>query len=71
MTDLAISLLPWQQQVWDSEARFKVVAAGRRTGKSRLAAYLLLLMPYRLNKDKSFMLHLHRGKQEILCGRCY
>lgn len=42
MTDLNIKLLPWQQQVWDSKARFKVVAAGRRTGKSRLAAYLLI-----------------------------
>lgn len=41
-TDLNIKLLPWQQKVWDSEARFKVVAAGRRTGKSRLAAYLLI-----------------------------
>ena len=43
MTDLAISLLPWQQEVWGNEARFKVVAAGRRTGKSRLAAYLLIV----------------------------
>ena len=42
MTDLNIKLLPWQQSVWDSKARFKVVAAGRRTGKSRLAAYLLI-----------------------------
>jgi predicted phage terminase large subunit-like protein len=41
-TDLNIKLLPWQQDVWDSKARFKVVAAGRRTGKSRLAAYLLI-----------------------------
>jgi len=41
-TDLNIKLLPWQQSVWDSDARFKVVAAGRRTGKSRLAAYLLI-----------------------------
>tara|TARA_S200002703_G_scaffold132384_1_gene120167 strand:- start:5166 stop:6419 length:1254 start_codon:yes stop_codon:yes gene_type:complete len=42
VTDLNIKLLPWQQSVWDSKARFKVVAAGRRTGKSRLAAYLLI-----------------------------
>ena len=41
-TDLNIKLLPWQQKVWNSKARFKVVAAGRRTGKSRLAAYLLI-----------------------------
>ena len=43
MTDLAISLLDWQQKVWNDPARFKVVAAGRRTGKSRLAAYLLIV----------------------------
>lgn len=41
-TDLKIQLLDWQQDVWNSKARFKVVAAGRRTGKSRLAAYLLI-----------------------------
>lgn len=40
---LDISLLPWQQEVWNDSARFKVVAAGRRTGKSRLAAYLLIV----------------------------
>ena len=40
---LDISLLPWQQEVWNHPARFKVVAAGRRTGKSRLAAYLLIV----------------------------
>ena len=38
-----VSLLPWQEEVWDDPARFKVVAAGRRTGKSRLAAYMLLV----------------------------
>tara|TARA_R110002167_G_scaffold189643_1_gene391832 strand:+ start:889 stop:2145 length:1257 start_codon:yes stop_codon:yes gene_type:complete len=41
-TELNIKLLPWQQKVWDDTSRFKVVAAGRRTGKSRLAAYLLI-----------------------------
>jgi len=40
---LDISLLPWQQEVWNHPARFKVVAAGRRTGKSRLAAYKLIV----------------------------
>ena len=54
MTDLAISLLPWQQQVWDSEARFKVVAAGRRTGKSRLAAYLLIVNALQAKQGQVF-----------------
>ena len=40
--DLRLSLLDWQQEVWNHPARFKVVAAGRRTGKSRLAACMLL-----------------------------
>lgn len=41
-TDLNIKLLPWQQKVWNKVVRFKVVAAGRRTGKTLLAVYLLL-----------------------------
>jgi predicted phage terminase large subunit-like protein len=41
--NLDIQLLPWQKQVWSSDSRFKVVAAGRRTGKSRLAAWLLIV----------------------------
>ena len=43
MTDLNISLLPWQQQVWADNKRFQVVAAGRRTGKSRYAAWKLIV----------------------------
>ena len=42
-TDLDIELLPWQQEVWADDTRFKIVAAGRRTGKSRLAAWLLIV----------------------------
>ena len=41
--DLDIELLPWQQEVWADNTRFKIVAAGRRTGKSRLAAWLLIV----------------------------
>jgi len=41
--DLDIQLLPWQQEVWADDTRFKIVAAGRRTGKSRLAAWLLIV----------------------------
>ena len=43
MTDLNIELLPWQQEVWNDNRRFKIVAAGRRTGKSRLAAWMLIV----------------------------
>ena len=38
-----VELLPWQQEVFVDPSRFKVIAAGRRCGKSRLAAITLLL----------------------------
>jgi predicted phage terminase large subunit-like protein len=41
--NLDIKLLPWQTGVWNDQTRFKVVAAGRRTGKSRLAAWMLIV----------------------------
>ena len=43
MTDLNVELLPWQTKVFEDPTRFKVVAAGRRTGKSRLAAWMLII----------------------------
>ena len=43
MADLNFSLLPWQQEVFRDSTRFKVVAAGRRCGKSRMAAVTLLI----------------------------
>ena len=43
MSDLNFTLLPWQQIVFSDKSRFKVVAAGRRCGKSRLAATTLLI----------------------------
>ena len=43
MSDLKVELLPWQQQVMEATERFKVVAAGRRCGKSRLAAWMLII----------------------------
>ena len=43
MADLDLKLLPWQQEVMEDPSRFKIVAAGRRTGKSHLAAISLIL----------------------------
>lgn len=48
--NLDIKLLPWQQEVWKDNARFKVVAAGRRTGKSRLAAWMLIVEALQADK---------------------
>jgi predicted phage terminase large subunit-like protein len=54
MTNLAVQLLPWQQSVWDDPTRFKIVAAGRRTGKSRLAAWLLIVNALKATKGVVF-----------------
>ena len=43
MSDLNLQLLPWQAEVMEDTSRFKIVAAGRRTGKSHLAAISLIL----------------------------
>lgn len=43
MTTLDFKLLKWQQEVFKNTHRFKVVAAGRRCGKSRLSAVSLLI----------------------------
>ena len=37
MANLNWSLLPWQIEVWQAKQRFKVIVAGRRTGKSNLS----------------------------------
>lgn len=42
MASLDWKMLPWQLNVWQDPARFKVIAAGRRTGKSNLAIKMLL-----------------------------
>ena len=43
MADLNFALLGWQQKVIADKTRFKVVVAGRRCGKSRLAAVTLII----------------------------
>jgi phage terminase large subunit-like protein len=37
VANLNWSLLPWQIEVWQAKQRFKVIVAGRRTGKSNLS----------------------------------
>ena len=43
MAELNFELLNWQKEVFNSSVRFKVVAGGRRLGKSRLSAITLLI----------------------------
>ena len=52
MSDLKIKLLPWQQEVWSDNSRFKVIAAGRRTGKSMLAAWRLIVSALEAKKGQ-------------------
>ena len=54
MSDLNVELLPWQQEVFADDTRFKIVAAGRRTGKSRLAAWLLIINALQTEKGHVF-----------------
>ena len=53
-TDLNIELLPWQQEVWADDTRFKIIAAGRRTGKSRLAAWMLIVNALQADRGHVF-----------------
>ena len=43
MAELNIDLHPAQLEIFHSEKRFKIVAAGRRFGKSYLSAWILLI----------------------------
>jgi predicted phage terminase large subunit-like protein len=54
MTALNVQLLKWQQEVFEDETRFKIVAAGRRTGKSRLAAWKLILNALQVQRGHVF-----------------
>jgi phage terminase large subunit-like protein len=51
---LDVQLLPWQTEVFNDPTRFKVVAAGRRTGKSRLAIWTLLINALQATKGHVF-----------------
>ena len=54
MGDVNISPLDWQKEVLRDTSRFKVIAAGRRTGKSYLAACTLILAALNEKKGKVF-----------------
>jgi hypothetical protein len=55
MAELNFKLLNWQQTVFQSNKRFKVVAAGRRCGKSRLSAVTLLIEALNCPEGSSVM----------------
>lgn len=57
MAELNVELLPWQQEVFADKSRFKVIAAGRRCGKSRLAAWTLILEALKTSKANSHVFY--------------
>lgn len=52
--ELDVQFTPWQQEVFSDTTRFKVVAAGRRCGKSYLAAWSLLINALQSNDTRSW-----------------
>lgn len=55
MADVNFKLLKWQQKVLADKTRFKVVVAGRRCGKSRLAAITLIIEGLRCPEGSGVM----------------
>ena len=69
MTELNVKLLPWQQTVYNSPVRFKVVAAGRRCCKSRLAAWLLIINALQAKSGHVFYVAPTQGQaRDIMWG---
>ena len=62
-------LLKLQQDVFNDPARFKVVCAGRRCGKSRVAAWTMLIKALSTPKVKVFYVAPTQGQsRDILLG---
>jgi predicted phage terminase large subunit-like protein len=67
--DLNVELLPWQQSVLEAPERFKVVAAGRRCGKSRLAAWMLIINALQAERGHVFYVAPTQGQaRDIMWG---
>ena len=67
--ELNVELLKWQQKVFNDPARFKVVAAGRRCGKSRLAAWTLIIKALQTAKVTVFYVAPTQGQaRDIMWG---
>jgi len=67
--ELNIELLEWQKEVWNTPVRFKVVAAGRRCGKSRLAAWLLIVNALQADRGHVFYVAPTQGQaRDIMWG---
>ncbi len=70
MADLNFALLPWQQEVYADKTRFKVVVAGRRCGKSRLAVTTLLIEGLSCPSGSAVLYVRYSGSGEADCVGC-
>ena len=61
MSEFVVALHPGQAAIHNSPARFKVVAAGRRFGKSYLAAATLGIETLRPENDRDYKLSIEHG----------
>lgn len=61
VTQVEVSLHPGQAAIFNSDARFKVCAAGRRFGKSHLAAYMLGIEAMRTENAQGYELSAQHG----------
>jgi len=69
MTSINVKLHDKQREVFDDNHRFKIVAAGRRFGKSRLAAWLLLIEALQsTGKDVFYVAPTYQQARDILWG---
>jgi hypothetical protein len=60
-SEFTVRLHPGQAAIYNSDARFKVVAAGRRFGKSHFAAYMLGIEALRDTNDAGHRLTIEHG----------
>lgn len=66
---LDFELLPWQEDVWKDSERFKVIAAGRRTGKTRFAIYQMLFHALNATKGHTFYVAPTQGQARDICWK--
>lgn len=69
MTDLKVSLHEAQMEIFQSTARFKVAACGRRFGKSYLAAWVLIIKALQSDsKDVFYVAPTFQQAKDIMWG---
>ena len=69
MTQINVKLHDKQREVFDDQHRFRIVAAGRRFGKSRLAAWLLLIEALKSeSKDVFYVAPTFQQAKDIMWG---